>query len=47
MSPILKVKDVLVQRDRKLVLSVPYFDSLLLLARAAIRRAGIEPIALT
>jgi aspartate/glutamate racemase len=28
-------------------LSVPYFDSLLLLARAAIRRAGIEPIPLT
>jgi aspartate racemase len=27
-------------------LSVPYFDSLLLLARAAIRRAGIEPIPL-
>ena len=25
-------------------LPVPYFDSLLLLARAAIRRAGIEPI---
>ena len=28
-------------------LSVPYFDSLLLLARAAIRHAGIEPIPLT
>jgi aspartate racemase len=28
-------------------LPVPYFDSLLLLARAAIRRAGIEPIPLT
>jgi aspartate racemase len=28
-------------------LSVPYFDSLLLLARAAIRRAGIEPISMT
>jgi aspartate racemase len=28
-------------------LSVPYFDSLLLLAVAAIRRAGIEPISMT
>jgi aspartate racemase len=28
-------------------LSVPYFDSPLLLARAAIRRAGIEPVPLT
>jgi aspartate racemase len=28
-------------------LSAPYFDSPLLLARAAIRRAGIEPIPLT